>query len=73
MIRFAFVLCFVVSLSALVSCKKCVSCTILDSNGNEIVKNERTCGNRELREDAVAEARIKGENLGGSANCSDVD
>jgi type III secretory pathway lipoprotein EscJ len=55
------------------SCKKCISCTITDSNGNEIAIDERTCGNRQQREDARTEAEIRGENLGGSANCNDVD
>lgn len=60
-------------LSALLSCKKCVSCTITDSNGNEITTALRTCGNKQQVEDARAEAKIRGENLGGSASCSEVD
>jgi hypothetical protein len=60
-------------LSALLSCKKCVSCTITDSNGNEIATALRTCGNKQQIDDARAEAKIRGENLGGSASCSEVD
>lgn len=56
-----------------VSCKKCVSCTIADSNGNEIATAERTCGNKQQIDDARAEAKIRGENLGGFASCSEVD
>jgi hypothetical protein len=55
------------------SCKKCISCTITDSNGNEIAADERTCGNTQQLEDARAEAKIRGKNVGGTANCNEVD
>lgn len=60
-------------LGALLSCKHCIACTITDSNGNEIVTAERTCGNKQQIDDARAEAIIRGENLGGSANCIEAD
>ncbi len=71
--RFVLVFGCIWMLGAQVSCKKCVSCTITDSNGNEIVTNERTCGNNRQIEDARANAQIRGENLGGSARCSEAD
>jgi hypothetical protein len=55
------------------SCKKCISCSITDSNGNEIASDERTCGNAQQLEDARAEANIRGNNVGGTASCNDVD
>jgi len=60
-------------LIAQVSCKRCISCTITDSNGNEVASDERTCGSSQQLDDARAEARIRGKNLGGSAICSDTD
>jgi len=53
------------------SCKRCVLCTITDGNGNEVAVDERTCGSSQQLDDARASARIRGQNLGGSANCKD--
>ena len=55
------------------ACTRCVSCTITDSNGNEITSDERTCGNRQQLDDARAEANIRGKNVGGAAICIDAD
>jgi hypothetical protein len=64
---------FLALMGTFCSCKKCISCTITDSNGNEIASEEQTCGNSQQLEDARAEAKIRGKNVGGTANCSDVD
>ncbi|MCB0819388.1 MAG: hypothetical protein KDC13_02105 [Bacteroidetes bacterium] len=68
----------IIGLSALLilsvgSCKKCIECTVYDSNDNIIRDSVKTCGNSNALEKARKDARDESSLLGGTYECTDPD
>lgn len=55
------------------SCKKCIECTVYDSNDNIIRDSIKTCGNNNALEKARKDARDESSLLGGTYECADTD
>ena len=53
------------------SCRKCVTCTVSDSNGNILVDKEETCGSREDRDLAKDKARDQATLISGTYTCEE--
>jgi hypothetical protein len=67
----AFILPAFVLLISLGACRKCVICTVSDSNGNVLVDKEETCGSREDRDLAKDKARDQALLISGSYTCEE--
>ncbi len=55
------------------SCRKCIQCTVFDSNGNALNDSLETCGNKSALDKARNAARDESLLLGGTFNCSDPE
>jgi hypothetical protein len=56
-----------------VSCKKCIQCTVYDSNGNSLNDSLETCGNSSALDKARDAARDESLLLGGTYECTDPE
>jgi hypothetical protein len=50
-------------------CRKCETCKVYDSQGNELPDPKRTCGSRKMLEKAEENASLRAMNLGGTYTC----
>jgi hypothetical protein len=58
-------------LAFLPSCKKCQTCTVFDSQDNEL-ESKKLCGNRQQLDDQRTRAQINAVNIGGDFRCVEV-
>lgn len=54
-----------------ISCKKCTSCEVKDSNGNTIQEPTKTCGSNTEIEQVKTNAQVQATSIGGSFECVD--
>jgi hypothetical protein len=55
------------------SCRKCIECTVYDSNENIVRDSVKTCGNKTALDKARDEARDESSLLGGTYLCTDPE